>query len=352
LALVTLVALATTACRSDDAPVSGDDPTTSTSEAGAASDQKCLAPTYSVEPPDGWEVNGPAEAPPCRYFHPEPFEVPQNTEVTGIAVRMGYEETPFEVIVDPDPVAQELLDRRDSQIDGKDAVRLHLRSTGEGLLNKGVELVQWVVRAGDHRTFTATTIQAGAFEAAGDFEANIEVLDAMVESLEFSVDEACSAAEMVSPVAQVDLPDPVAKTRSRILEAALSCDYAGLAGLAELPSDGSAGRTGFTFSYGGSTDFGAFLEEGEDEGLDPLRKLVQVLGTTPREFEIRDEVQQVWPAAATYESWAAIPKASVDELGSIYTAEDLQSFARAEQYLGYRTAISTDGDWLYFVAGD
>jgi len=344
-ALAALVASCT-----DKLPGPLDDPGgTTTTEAAAPPDRKCLAPTYSVEPPDGWEVNGPAEAPPCSYFHPEPFEVPQNTEVTGIAIHMGYEETPFEVIVDPDSSAQEVLDSRDTQVDGKDAVRMHLRSTGEGLLNKGVELVQWVVRAGDRRTFTATTIQAGAFEAAGDFEANIEVLDAMVESLEFSVDEACSAAEMVSPVAGVDLPDPVAETRSRILEAALSCDYDGLA---ELSSDGSAGETGFTFSYGGATDFGAFLKDGEDEGFDPMRKLVQVLGTTPRQFEIRDEVHQVWPAAATFESWAAIPKASVDELRSIYTAEDLESFTRSEQYLGYRAAISKGGDWLYFVAGD
>jgi len=98
---------------------------------------------------------------------------------------MGYEDTPFEVIADPDPFTQEVLDARNAQIDGKEAVRLHLRSTGEGLLDKGVGLVQWVIRAGDRRTFTATTIQAGEFEAVVDFEANVEVLDAMVESLEF-----------------------------------------------------------------------------------------------------------------------------------------------------------------------
>lgn len=337
-ALAICLALLTAGCGTDS-PTNSDPETTTTTAAGAAATEECVAPTFSVERPGSWSVNDPAEAAPCRYFHPDPFEVPQNTETVGIAIHLGYEEVPFETTSNPGEETQETLDRRETEVDGLRAVRIRARSTGQGLLDSGVELVNWVIDAGPQRSFLATTI-----EAAGNFERNIEVLDSMVETLDFSVEEACSAAEMAAPVSEGDLPDAVGEKRTAILSAALSCDYDQLSDL--------TGEEGFTFSYGDSADFAAFLREGEGSGNDPLRKLVQIFGTTPRDFEIRDENHKVWPAAATYESWNAIPEEAIDDLRSVYTAEDLQSFAQAEQYLGYRTAISRSGNWLYFVAGD
>ncbi len=335
-----MVTLALTAGCGPFRPSASDAPTgPDTIDADPKGSEDCIAPTFTVDSPPGWAVNNATEAPPCRYFHPEPFEVPQNTETVGLAIHLGYDEVPFEVSSQPSEVSQEIIDVSDSEVDGLAARRIRSRSTGEGLLDKGVQLVSWSIRAGAHRTFFATTI-----EAAGDFEANIEVLDTMVASLDFSVEEACSAAEMVSPASETELSEKVERSREEILAAALSCDYDRLD---ELSAD-----EGFTFSYGGSTDFAAFLRQGEEEGRDPMRKLVQIMGATPRESEIRDETHQVWPAAATYESWAAIPEPAVDDVRRIYPLEDLQSFAQAEQYLGYRPLISVSGNWLYFVAGD
>ncbi len=286
-----------------------------------------MAPTFTVERPAEWAVNDPADAPPCRYFDRETFDVPENSETVGIAIHLGYQEVPFEVTSNPGEESETILDRRETEVDGLQGVRLRLRSTGQGLLDEGVELVNWSIQTGDQRSFVATTI-----EAAGNFEENIAVLDTMMETLDFSVEEACSAAEMVSPAPKAELSEQVAERRDEILAGALSCDYERL--------DELSGEEGFTFSYGDSADFGDFLQEGESRGDDPLRKLVQIMGATPREFQIRDETHQVWPAAATYGSWGDIPEDSVDELRAIYTPDVLESFEAAEQYLGYRTAIS------------
>jgi hypothetical protein len=312
---------------------------TSTAAGEPEPDDTCLAPTFTVERPEGWQVNDPAEAAPCRYFDDEDFSVPENSEAVAIAIHLGYDDVPFERASQRSAESQEEIDRRTAEVDGLEAVRIHARSTGLGLLDAGTELVTWVVDAGEQRSFSATTI-----EVAGDFEANVEVLDEMVETIDFTVEEACSAVEQIAPVAEEDLAEPVAETKGQIVIAALACDYDRLAEIA--PDDG------FTFSYGGSTDFAAFLREGEEPGADPLRKLIQIAGTTPRPFEIRDEKHTVWPAAAAYEGWDEVPEEAIDELRPIYTAEELQSFAEAEQYLGYRMAIGADGAWLYFVAGD
>ena len=36
----------------------------------------------------------------------------------------------------------------------------------------------------------------------------------------------------------------------------------------------------------------------------------------------------------------------------LYTQEQIDSMKAGGSYLGYRTAITADGDWQFFVAGD
>lgn len=328
-------ALLATACGGGDEVAS--EATTSTT---AGAENLCLAPTYSVEAPPGWEVNDPAEASPCRYFNPEPFEVPQDTEPVGIAILLGFDNVSFEVASAPSPEFAEIVDSRDETVDSLPAKRLHLRSTGGALLDKGIEYVVWVVKTSEKRHFSATTIQQG--EA---FAENVAALDRMVGTLDFANEVTCSAAGMQIPEQKSDLPDPVLNTRRAVLEAAVACDYDQLAELA-------SGHEFFNYSFGDEGDFAGFLQEGEAAGNDPLRSLVLIFGMTEIENELSNRKGWIWPAAAGADDWASVPQPQKDELLRLYSQQDLDVFAGNGAYIGYRTSIDPEGRWLYFVAGD
>lgn len=324
-------------CGADSETPSVDRDTTPTTEAAA---NTCVAPTYTVEAPDGWLANDPGEASPCRYFDSEPFEVPQNTEPVGIAILLGYENVPFETAATPSEQVAEVLDQRDDQIDSLPAKRLHLRSTGEALLDKDTEYIVWLIKVSEQRHFSGVTIQRGP-----DFGDNTEALDQMVRSLEFTVDGACSAAGMDIPEPGADFPAPVTATRARILEAAVACDYESLAEIA-------GEQEHFTYSYGDDGDFRSFLHEGETSGSDPLRSLVLIFGMSSVEDDLSNRGGWIWPSAASYDNWESIPQPQKDELRRIYDQHSLDSFEQNGGYIGYRTSIDPEGIWRYFVAGD
>jgi hypothetical protein len=47
-----------------------------------------------------------------------------------------------------------------------------------------------------------------------------------------------------------------------------------------------------------------------------------------------------------------VTEEELDELANIHSEGELDDFATAGSYLGWRTGIDQDGNWLYFVAGD
>ena len=142
---------------------------------------RCDHPTFSVEYPAGWSTNDESEGEPCRWFHPEPFDVPENSEAVGLAISLRYDDVDFEFVTDPKNNSDEILDRQRTEVDGKTAVRMHTRSTGKGLLDAGVESVTWYVDLG-----TETLAGATHGVAEGGLEQNAPVLDSMMESLEFT----------------------------------------------------------------------------------------------------------------------------------------------------------------------
>ena len=120
----------------------------------------------------------------------------------------------------------------------------------------------------------------------------------------------CSAANGGTELEQPDdMPDTVYRMALTIARAATACDYAELA---ELAGDE------FQFSFGGVTGGDAAAEEwkaAEERGEPVLRTLHDLL-IGPYEF---DGTRFVWPSTNTTE---------------------------------YRAGIDTDGNWLFFVAGD
>lgn len=152
----------------------------------------------------------------------------------------------------------------------------------------------------------------------------------------------CSSDDVPPPSDAEDLPAAVAATRNAIADAAADCDFGSLETLA---------ADTFTTSFGGGGVEN--LRSWEDDGQGPMGTLLHLLdmtyGTIP--LEGGGEIY-VWPAAATYESWEAISEKELDELSAIYSEGELDQLASAESYLGWRTGIDQNGNWLYFIAGD
>ncbi|MFP5220527.1 MAG: hypothetical protein ACLGIG_12515 [Actinomycetes bacterium] len=79
-----------------------------------------------VRYPEGWTARqfGPDGG--CAYFDPEPFEVPQDTEVSGIAVVLDVEHVPYERVRDG-YLSNDVLERGDSELAGLPGDRLLVR---------------------------------------------------------------------------------------------------------------------------------------------------------------------------------------------------------------------------------
>jgi len=157
---------------------------------------------------------------------------------------------------------------------------------------------------------------------------------------------ACSNSGLRLTLSEQDLPPVVADVRKRVFDAAVACDYDTLEQIAVEKGEG------FTFSYGGergAADYWRGVEEGSEEEPKPMRALATIL-TQP--FTRNESGSYAWPTAysesPTAEAWQALVDAGLYSQDQI---EEMQGPA-STGYLGYRTAITPDGQWQFFVAGD
>ena len=154
----------------------------------------------------------------------------------------------------------------------------------------------------------------------------------------------CSSATVHAALSDEELPSPVAAVRRSIVAAAMACDYDALERIALEQG------TGFTFTYGGDTDASEYwrrAEEESDEEPKPMRALLTIL-TMPH---TRNESgSYAWPSA--YSESPAEGDWRLLVVSSLYTQEQVDLMRTQDTgYLGYRTAITADGDWQFFVAG-
>ena len=156
---------------------------------------------------------------------------------------------------------------------------------------------------------------------------------------------ACSMSGIRRTLPEQDLPPAVADVRKRVFDAAAACDYDTLEQIALEQGEG------FTFSYGSSTDASEYwrdLEESSNESPKPMRALATIL-TLP--FTRNESGSYAWPTAysenPTEDAWRDLV------YSGLYSAEVVDQMQEQNTgYLGYRTAITADGDWQFFVAGD
>lgn len=154
----------------------------------------------------------------------------------------------------------------------------------------------------------------------------------------------CSTASLRLTLPEQDLPPEVADVRERIFGAAVACDYESLE---EIALEKGAG---FTFTYGEGTsaaEYWRMLEESSTDEPKPLRTLATIL-TLP--YTRNESGSYAWPTAYQESPSEADWQALVD--AGLYTQEQIDSMKAGGSYLGYRTAITADGDWQFFVAGD
>ena len=156
----------------------------------------------------------------------------------------------------------------------------------------------------------------------------------------------CSAARLSQHVAPQELPQPVEATRAAIIRAAIACDYETLTDIADR------GTGGFTYSFGASGRPAEFWRGLERDGEPVLRTLVELLRLPFATRTVSGSVQYVWPSAYAYDDWADVPASDRQALRGIYTADDLEEFARFGSYAGYRVGMTGTGDWQFFIAGD
>jgi hypothetical protein len=156
---------------------------------------------------------------------------------------------------------------------------------------------------------------------------------------------ACSMSGVRLTLPEQDLPPAVADVRKRVFDAAAACDYDTLEQIALEQGEG------FTFSYGSGTDASEYwrdVEENSSERPKPMRALATIL-THP--FTRNETGSYAWPTAysenPTEEAWRDLV------YSGLYSAEVVDQMREQNTgYLGYRTAITPDGDWQFFVAGD
>ncbi|TWH72248.1 hypothetical protein JD78_00759 [Modestobacter roseus] len=145
--------------------------------------QRCESPAgFAVSYPEGWAVNDGDIAPPCTRFAPDPFTVPAGTDARVGAVTASVEPAAVDQVAAPDP--QRDLQRSETTVDGRPAVRVERESRGRGLWPAGTRWTGYVVGLPDGedgpRTLVVDTVELPQF----DYARNVEVLDRMVETLE------------------------------------------------------------------------------------------------------------------------------------------------------------------------
>ena len=143
-----------------------------------------------------------------------------------------------------------------------------------------------------------------------------------------------------------DLPSAVADVRKRVFDAAMACDYDTLEQIALEKG------AGFTFSYGSGTDASEYwrdLEENSTATPKPMRALADDPDAAASPATSRAPTPGPPPTTRTRPRTTGARSSTP---GSTDAEEIDQMKTQGTGYLGYRTAITPDGDWQFFVAGD
>lgn len=128
-------------------------------KAEGALTQRCSNERYgfSVSYPASWSTNDGSVLPACSVFHPAPIQLPRESEIPfDLAVVIGVENTAFDPAIRSSQWERVISTQR-LVLDGRNVVRVESEATGEGLAERGMQSVRYVVDPGKGRTLIATT---------------------------------------------------------------------------------------------------------------------------------------------------------------------------------------------------
>ncbi|HSE56633.1 MAG TPA: hypothetical protein VLB02_00925 [Candidatus Paceibacterota bacterium] len=139
---------------------------------------------------------------------------------------------------------------------------------------------------------------------------------------------------------QAGLPVVVEAKRQAIYRAARSGSYEQLAAEAETP---------FGYSYGDpETDFVTFLKNAATHEGKSALDMIPLLLAQP--YGVQGNIY-VWPGvfAKSAEEWT---DADIVQMKQLLTDEQIEGYRQFGAYAYYRIGITTEGKWVYYIAGD
>lgn len=132
---------------------------------------------FTISYPAGWHTNSGEVIAACSAFHPEPVQIPPQSEIPfELAVFIGVQEVPFDRPADPQ--FERTLSSERLTVGGRAAVRSEVESTGEGLAERGMRTFRYATDLGGGRSLVASTHKTGA-----TYDANKEILGRMIETV-------------------------------------------------------------------------------------------------------------------------------------------------------------------------
>lgn len=256
---------------------------------------------FAIGYPARWYTDELAEYDACEYFDPEPFEVPRHSDFSGAALQIQPWSEPYEEVLGglaADTRFVRALSREDARVAGRPTVRLEVEATGKGAEDKGVKIAAYVV----NRDGAAFVVRTTGFPSKGDYATRQAILDRAIETLVFFT------------------PTAVPLAHGRVLT------FGG-----PVP--------------GGPTAYWRHLQSATDEA--PLDTLVSILALP----YTRVRGIYVWPFAFDRDP-KQLSEEELELLSTFATPREIQGWRRFGGYIGWRTGIQADGDWVFYVAGD
>ena len=145
------------------------------------------------------------------------------------------------------------------------------------------------------------------------------------------------------------LPAPVAATRQRLIDAALSGDIEALRPIIE------AQKFPPTVPYGGPDDAVDYLKtySADGQGLENLGILLDLFSLPYAIFDSEsDTPSYVWPYLAVVDDLSAMTPAQKVDAYRVLTHDQFTELVDLEAWYYWRIYIGADGEWQAFVAGD
>ena len=137
---------------------------------------------YTVNYPNGWMTNSGDVLHACQVFDPRPITLPERSSSFDEAIHLRFDSIPYEEAADTEDITETILSRRETTVDGYEAVVEESESTGRALLPQGVRSYTYVINLDDGEIMVASTYDI----ATQNYTRNKQVLDQMISSLRFS----------------------------------------------------------------------------------------------------------------------------------------------------------------------